>query len=126
MLVYKEINIKSTKCKNFSCKSNCKLFENGRNTNLMHGTCQIDVMSILMVVCDILSQSKEDCEKCEKCNKIILKSLFFCIPFGGGGGCGALLLFHLIGVLSLVSFYLGPTHSNYFNYNGPPPLPIKR
>ena len=85
MLVYKEINIKSTKCKNFSCKSNCKLFENGRNTNLMHGTCQIDVMSILMVVCDILSQSKEDGEKCEKCNKIILKSLFFVFRLGGGG-----------------------------------------
>ena len=54
----------------------------GGTTNFMLGTCQIDVMSILMVVCDILSQSKEDCEK--DCNKIILKSLFFVFRWGGG------------------------------------------
>ena len=64
MLVYKEINIKSTKCKNFH--ANLDYSKMGGTTNFMHGTCQIDVMSILMVVCDILSQSKEDCEKCEK------------------------------------------------------------
>ena len=103
MLVYKEINIKSTKCKNFHANLIVDYSKMGGTTNFMHGTCQIDVMSILMVVCDILSQSKEDCEKCEKCNKIILKSLFF--VFRLGGDCGALILFHLIGVLSLVSFY---------------------
>ena len=74
MLVYKEINIKSTNCKDCHANLLVDYSKMEGTTNFMHGTCQIDVMSILMVVCDSLSQSKEDCEKFEKCNKIILKS----------------------------------------------------
>ena len=74
MLVYKEIIIKSTNCKDCQANILVDYSKMERTTNFMHGTCQIDVMSILMVVCDSLSQNKVDCEKFEKCNKIILKS----------------------------------------------------
>ena len=84
MLVYKEIIIKSTNCKDCHANILVDYSKMEGTTNFMHGTCQIDVMSILMVVCDILSQSKEDGEKCEKSNKIILKSLFFVFRLGGG------------------------------------------
>ena len=54
----------------------------GGTTNFMHGTCQIDVTCILMVVCYIMSQNKEECEKY---NKILFKALLFVVHFWGGG-----------------------------------------
>ena len=72
----------------------------GGTTNFMHGTCQIDVTCILKLVCDIMSQNKEECEKY---NKILFKALLFVVHFFGRGQ--TLILSHIIGVLSLVSFY---------------------
>ena len=81
----------------------------------MHGTCQIDVTCTLMVVCDIMSQNKEECEKY---NKILLKVLLFVVYFFGGGGQTWRINTFSHNSRSLVGFFLWRSHPQLLqNYN---------